>query len=82
MTIETKIDIEEEIKKKTTECNHDFSCLKGSNDCLCEIESQISNKLLFIKPHANSVCNYKLSFGYKFICNCPTRNHLYKVNKI
>jgi hypothetical protein len=71
-----------DIQSRTTECVHNFSCLDGKRDCLCEVETAIDNKVIFVKPQMHTACNYKLSFGYKFICNCPTRNHLYLSHKV
>ena len=75
-------DIDEEIKQKSDRCRDGFSCLKGENNCLCEVESFINNKLLFIKPDKGGVCEYKTSFGYSYYCACPTRKELFYRYKV
>jgi len=77
-----KYRVSDDILNSTSKCRNDFSCLYGETDCLCEFNDAIENKLLFVKPNKNATCNYMLSFGYSYLCNCPTRKeifHLYKI---
>ncbi len=71
-----------DILNETIKCKKDFSCLSGKKDCLCEVEDSFDNKILFIKPMNHNMCDYKMSFGYSYICNCPTRKEIYNLYKI
>ena len=66
----------------STKCTRNFSCLHGETDCLCEFNDAIDNKLLFVKPKKNIMCKYMLSFGYSYLCSCPTRKEIYHLYKI
>jgi hypothetical protein len=77
-----KLQLEEDILNQTRECMWDFSCLDNDKSCLCEVDELINNKLLFIKTTKMNACNYMISFGYSYYCNCPTRNELYKRYKV
>ena len=71
------IQINEDILKKTISCEKNFSCLSDQKD-LCEMKSQIVRVVYFIKHPKNKRCSYSLSFGNDYICNCPTRQEIYK----
>ncbi len=77
-----KLKIAPDVLKKTSKCREDFSCLKGMTDCICEVKSNINNKIIFIEPCRNIHCKYMLSFGYKYICSCPTRMEIYDSYKV
>lgn len=71
--------LDAEILNEAIHCRRSFSCLNGNVDCLCEVERLIDRSLLFIKPSADNICNYRMSFGYSsYYCNCPARIELYK----
>jgi len=71
--------LDADILNEANHCRRSFSCLIGDNTCLCEVERLIDHSLLFIKPAANNICNYKMSFGYSaYYCSCPARVELYK----
>ena len=63
-----------EIKKATTKCKHDFSCLE-SGQCgdrpLCDSHSDGSG-VLFLKTKEHLACPYRTSFGERRLCACPT----------
>ncbi len=69
--------LEENVLNETIKCNDNFSCLNGDKNCLCEVDSSIDNKILFIKSN-NKTCSYKASFGYSYYCHCPTRKEIYR----
>ena len=71
-----EFNINSDILKKADQCREDYSCLKGDSKCLCEVDSNFDNNILFIKP-ANMLCNYNMSFGYSHICKCPVRKEIY-----
>lgn len=74
-----KFSISPDILNNTTRCRSNFSCLDEKQACLCEIESSLDNNILFVKPRKPTgyLCNYIMSFGYSYICKCPTRNEIY-----
>lgn len=76
---ESKMDlkIDEEILKKTTRCKKNFSCLSGERS-LCNIELCVNEKIHFIKCVSGESCNYRIPFGYSFVCTCPVRKELHK----
>lgn len=76
------VKISDEILKKTTRCTKDFSCLSGETGELCKVESCIENKIHFIKCIKYEPCQYRMTFGYSFVCTCPTRKELYNLYRI
>ena len=75
--------INEGILKKAEKCRSNFSCLTGGNECLCEIEDYAGENIHFIKPRNSAqVCNYKMEFGFSYICNCPVRKAVYDLYRV
>ena len=72
------MEIENGIRSKTTHCLKDFECLKNETaTCLNnKVDRWLDGKVLFV--HCNDMCNYKMNFGNSTICNCPTRNEIYR----
>jgi hypothetical protein len=76
------IEIQTDILNKTVKCRENFSCLSGEKRCLCKVEKGIGNNnntVLFIKPARKTICDYIISYGYSFICFCPTRKEIYRL---
>jgi hypothetical protein len=71
-----------DIIKETTECKYNFSCLSGEKGCLCEVEKNFFDKILFVKPIENAFCDYKISFGYSYTCSCPVRMEIHNRYKV
>ncbi len=73
-----KFEISSDTIKRTTKCSDNFSCLSGKKDCLCEVENdcESNSSAVFVQPQEKKGCNYKMDFGYGWICNCPTRKTL------
>jgi hypothetical protein len=69
--------INKETIDKTKKCLSDFSCLNGTDDCLCTVESTIANLGLLVMPGKYHKCLYKMSFGNGFICLCPVRYEIF-----
>ena len=63
--------------ESTDKCRHDFSCLDGNLECLCNVNKSISDKLILVDPNRSAICHYLLSFGNSFICNCPVRTEIH-----
>ena len=72
------MEIDDKIRSITTRCLNDFECLKVNNaPCLnATVERWIDGKVLFVNCKDN--CNYKMKFGDICVCNCPTRNEIYR----
>jgi hypothetical protein len=79
---EMNFEIDIIILDSTHRCRCDFSCLKGDKECFCQVDSLVSDKLLFIKDEKHNVCDYMTSFGYSYFCNCPTRKEIFKRYKV
>lgn len=77
MDQKTEIKIDEEILKNTTKCRKEFSCLSGKRTDLCKVELSVKDKIHFVKCLSDEPCDYKISFGYSFVCRCPARKELY-----
>ncbi len=71
------IQIDEEVLKNTTKCKKNFSCLSDIRNNLCKVELNIDNKIHFVKCMSSEPCNYRISFGYSFVCICPVRKELF-----
>lgn len=72
------LDINKHIINKTTKCMYDFSCLSGKKECLCAIENnRPAGNICFVNPENNHYCDYKIPFGYSYICTCPTRKEIH-----
>jgi len=75
--------VSEETIEETKKCDKDFSCLEGQREDLCTVEQCVNGKVHFIEClDRSNGCPYKISFGYSFICHCPTRKELYNKHKI
>ena len=74
--------IDENILKKTTRCENDFECLKDENyPCrVLKVESCINGEIIIVNC-TKSKCLYKVIFGRKTICACPTRIEIYNKYK-
>ncbi|RJQ49623.1 MAG: hypothetical protein C4538_01890 [Nitrospiraceae bacterium] len=77
-----KLEISDDIINNTTKCNNGLSCLSGERACLCEIEDNFNCKVLFVKPNNLQTCSYRMSFGYSYVCTCPTRKEIFRLYRI
>jgi hypothetical protein len=77
MNQKTAVKINEEIIKNTSKCKKDFSCLSGLRNNLCQVELNVGDKIHFVKCMSNEPCDYRISFGYSFVCLCPVRKELF-----
>ena len=79
-----KIEINENVIKKTTHCDHDFLCLTDEWEQCGEVKALIADNLLYVHFDwaERRVCGYMVSFGNGYYCTCPTRIEIYKLYKI
>ena len=73
------IKIEEELLKKATKCEKNFSCLSEQEKDLCKINCVDKYQTLFLEKESVNHCKYILPFSNCFICICPVRNEIYKM---
>lgn len=75
--------IDEAILRRTTKCQRNFVCLTEEGCPGCEFDGPISDTLNFVIPKKTNIeCPYKLLFGFdSYVCQCPTRNELYRKYK-
>ncbi len=72
MTLEEKID-------KTLKCPHYFACLYGPDECRsCAVEYEGGEDLLLLIGQGPDLCPYRLSFGRRKICCCPTHYWIWR----
>ena len=71
-------ELKTEVLDSTDKCSEQYSCLQGKNECLCEVEDIFDGRILFVRPRQSRACIYRISFGYSYVCNCPTRQAIYR----
>ncbi len=76
MSRKTDIEIGPEILERTTKCKKDFSCLSDKKT-ICQVELNVDDKIHFVKCMSAEPCDYRISFGYSFVCLCPVRKELF-----
>lgn len=69
--------IDEKIIAGTLGCQKNFDCLNSNQHVYCKVEDCINKEVYFIQYREKPSCNYKMSFGNTFICNCPTRKEIF-----
>ncbi len=76
--MENEMKLDEKILNETFRCEKTFDCLKNKDHVYCKVENSSFENILFVKCLSADVCSYKTSFGTSFMCNCPTRNEIFK----
>jgi len=78
------IKIDNFVLRKTTKCEHNFSCLSEDYPTpFCEVIAYNTlSKVVKVKPKADRSCPYILALNTLRYCLCPTRVELYKQHKI
>ena len=70
-------DVTEKVLRKTQKCPNGFSCLhtgKGK----CEVYDVDGEDILFVSSNNFFHCPYRLYYGDRQLCACPTHYALYK----
>ena len=71
--------VDGEVRKRTTKCQHNFKCLAAGGCPGCEFDGTCVGDHIFVKMNKeNMTCPYAMSFGFSFICQCPTRCEIYR----
>ena len=75
--------IKQEVLDRTTKCEKGFSCLSERQACPTgRVDDFIQDLILFVDGESQMACPYRILFGDSFICNCPTRQELYRQYRI
>jgi len=77
-----KYQIDVTVKNISHQCTSRHSCLDGDKQCLCEVEYNHENEILFVKPKDKVECNYRMPLGSSFTCLCPARKEIYTLYNI
>jgi hypothetical protein len=75
------IPVDDGVLERVRKCQRCFKCQTGAHDTLCPVEEMIGSDILFVNPKENTVCPYRLAFGYSYLCLCPARKEIYKKHK-
>ena len=70
-------EVDADIINQTTKCPHGFKCLKDGAKQVCKAEEYVKGNGLFIHRKRQDACPYLMTFGYGYMCHCPTRVELY-----
>ncbi len=62
-----------------TKCGSNFICLTGRQCPGCEVLGAGKGDFIFIKPKKDTLkCHYMTTYDDAYICQCPTRNEIYR----
>ena len=76
------IEIDEDIKKSTTKCEKNFTCLSDKNHKLCNVINTVGGKILCCYCFGRQPCNYRVPHGFtSYLCSCPIRKEIYRKYK-
>jgi hypothetical protein len=70
--------ISDKVRQATTKCCHNFKCLADAKYPSCAVE-HMAGDTLFVKARA-TICPYLHAIGFGFICHCPTRLEIHRLN--
>ncbi len=76
-----KFRVDQAALSATEKCKNEYSCLSGSSKCLCCVTDSFDGAVLFVNPPCSNICGYLMSYGYSYVCNCPTRKEIYNKYK-
>jgi len=76
------MEIDKKIVEATLLCKNNVECLTKTDHCCCKIDYHINDSLFFVKSTSHPFCKHKNFFGNSFMCNCATRQEIYKKFKI
>jgi hypothetical protein len=72
--------IDKTVRERTLKCKRDFVCCDIGGCPECDIEQEVSNDLVFVKPKQGSAyaCSYLVPFASSYVCRCPVRSELWQ----
>jgi len=75
------IHIPESVREETKMCPHDFACLTtgrcGDPD-KCNVDYAVEKNILFLTSDEYVFCPYRIFFGHRLLCTCPTHFAIYR----
>lgn len=81
-----ELEVSDSVRDATKRCMNGFSCLRKETTCLCKVEYSLHNKrspiIIFVQYDGQRICNYKMSFGFSYVCTCPTRKEIFEKYRI
>lgn len=72
-----KFRVDEKTIEETRDCGKDFLCLRETHQPVCSVVNCLNKEVHFITNIKTEPCRYRVSFGFSFICSCPTRKEIY-----
>jgi len=77
--------VSQEILDGTTKCPYAFTCL-DSGKCgereMCGVEYANGDNVLFLESKEAASCAYRVTFGFRQLCTCPTHFYIDAHQKI
>ena len=70
-------EVSSETVGRTSKCHRDLRCLTCEAVPLCAVTRYIPRKVVFVENEGLRRCEYRMPFGYGFVCWCPVREELY-----
>ena len=77
-----EIKIDKSVLHITTDCTSNFGCLRGNEECMCDVVASNEKDILEIKSKGTISCKYCISLESASFCTCPTRNEIYNCYKM
>ena len=75
-----KAEIPDSVRRKVTQCPHDFSCLVsgrcGDRD-MCEVEYAYGGNVMRLVSCGQLSCPYCVAYGNSKLCTCAVREYLH-----
>jgi hypothetical protein len=75
-----KVEIPDSVRRKVTQCPHDFSCLEtgccGDRN-MCEVEYAYGGNVMRLASNEQMHCPYRIAFGNSQLCLCAVREYLH-----
>ena len=75
-----KVEIPDSVRRKVTQCPHDFSCLEtgccGDRN-MCEVEYAYGGNVMRLASNEQTHCPYRIAFGNSQLCMCAVREYLH-----
>lgn len=69
-----KFEIDQETLARASECQLDFVCIKDLESCLCKIQHNLDDAVLFVEYSQDYACPYRMKCGGSLsVCTCPVR---------
>ena len=68
-------EVSDKVRAETTACPNDFACL-STGQCgdreLCGVAYSDGKNVLFLSSEQRLFCPFRINFGGREICRCPT----------